>query len=968
MATRIPFAVLVIIPFIAASQHHPTDQISAEKALVQADVAYQHHQFPEARQWAQGAYTFFKAQRDTHFAQAAYQLGRSCFALQRYDTARLYFAEAAHFFPCPSIPCGDAWHYAARCAWETDQLPDAELLYKKGLEIRQSIPLGAGCDIAESRSALGDVYHAQSKYATAIEEFTLALEAQQRCSGTNSLGVARVRGNLGMSYLRQGDYAEARSQLEQCLLIQQQQLPAEHADIAQTLYYLGTTYRSMIRPEEAFFYYEKAVAIYEQVYDTTYLELASVYDGIGQYYLQQKLYEKALQYLQKMHQIMVFYGQTESKSYAFACASFGQVYLGLKKYPEAIVWFEKTVAIWRAKNPHLNSQLASMLTYLARARIKNNEFERGVAHFTEAIEIWEQLGHPYLPQGYGLLATAFKNEYVGRLDPNLLEKSRFWYKKSITNTVEQLRYETGQDALRKMLNEYSRTVFNAFHAEYLSQQRLSNDRDSALQNMWMLQEQVHGYQLLVAMQEAKARSFADIPDAERRRDSLLRTEIVALERQRMQLLLAGKPLDDAAVLTIDTKILAQKSTAERGLAELEQKYPNYTQQRYQRNMRSLAEIQEALLPGQTILSYMTGDSSVFAMVVQKTTASAYQIRLKTTLAEPISRLRKGIEGYYAGTAKSPALYEQSVTQYAAAAEQLYQTLIAPLTDALTGQIIIIPDGVLNELPFDALLTGTPGDLTNFGTYPFLVNRYRISYAYSGTTYAQVSRASGRVTGNGLLAMAPFYQSDTTLLLSARAGTENAHREGLVVLPYSGEEIKRIQPFYRDNARLFTGKAATREQFLAFAGQYPIVHLATHGYANRLTGAYSYLAFAPDAHSDGILTAGELYALRLPATLVVLSACETGTGERQTGEGVIGLVRAFVFAGAESVVASLWRVNDRSTMQLMHFFHEELNKGNDRQWALSEAKRRYISQNPGVQAHPYFWAAFTLHGATGVIGR
>ena len=967
MAIRITLAVLVFVPFMAASQPHPTDQLSAETALQQSVTAFAQQQFAEARQFAQGAYVFFREQRDTHFAKAAFQLGRSCFTLQLYDTARLYFTEAAHFFPCPSIPCGDAWHYAARCAWETDQLPDAELLYKKGLEIRQSIPPGAGCDIAESRSALGNVYHAQGKYAAAIQEFRLAIEAQQRCSGAQSLATAKVRGDLGMAYLRQGDYSQAQTHLNECLLTQQQQLPENHADIANTLYYLGTVYKSMIRPDEAFFYYEKALAMNEKLYDAHHLELASMYDAVGQYYLQQKQYDKALFHLQRMHQIMVFHHQTESKSYAFACASFGQVYLGLKNYSEAVAWFEKTVAIWRAKNPHLNSQLASMLTYLARAKVKNNQFEDGVAHFTEAIGIWETLGHPYLAQGYGLLATAYKNEYLRQPNDVFLEKSRFWYQKATEKFTNQLRYETNQESLRKMLNEYSRTAFNEQHAELLLLRRQPADERSCLNRLWALQEQVHGYQLLVAMQEAQARSFSDVSDADRQRDSVLRTDIIALERQRMQLLTGGKLLDDPAVLTLDAKIFTKKDAAERSLAELEQKYPNYTQQRYQRQMATLTEMQDALLPGQTVLSYVTGDSVVFALVVQKTTVTAHEIRLSIGLADQILQLRKGIEGYYTASAKSPALYEQSIQQYAAAAEQLYRALIAPVLDHLTEQIIIIPDGILNELPFDALLSGKPGDLTNFGTYPFWVRQHRISYAYSGTTYRQVSRAAGTARNPGLLAMAPFYQIDTTLL-SAGIGMGNNDRQGLTALPYSGEEIKRIQAFYRNHARLFTGKTATRERFLEFAGQYSILHLATHGYANRSTGAYSYLAFAPDAHSDGILTAGELYALRLPATLVVLSACETGMGERQAGEGVIGLVRAFVFAGAESVVASLWRVNDRSTMQLMHFFHEELNKGNDRQRAISEAKRRYIAQNPGLQAHPYFWAAFTLHGATGIIGR
>jgi CHAT domain-containing protein len=111
---------------------------------------------------------------------------------------------------------------------------------------------------------------------------------------------------------------------------------------------------------------------------------------------------------------------------------------------------------------------------------------------------------------------------------------------------------------------------------------------------------------------------------------------------------------------------------------------------------------------------------------------------------------------------------------------------------------------------------------------------------------------------------------------------------------------------------------------------------------------------PDA---ALLTAAELYNLNINADLVVLSACETGVGELLRGEGVISLARAFAYAGAKSIVASLWSVNDQSTMQIMENFYVELKAGKPKNIALANAKRNYLTQNPGIQAHPFFWAAF-----------
>jgi CHAT domain-containing protein len=148
-----------------------------------------------------------------------------------------------------------------------------------------------------------------------------------------------------------------------------------------------------------------------------------------------------------------------------------------------------------------------------------------------------------------------------------------------------------------------------------------------------------------------------------------------------------------------------------------------------------------------------------------------------------------------------------------------------------------------------------------------------------------------------------------------------------------------------------------------AGDYRILHLATHGRADNRVGDYAFLAFSEikDSIENELLYVKDLYNLELNADLVVLSACETGIGKLQRGEGIISLARAFAYAGAKSIVTTLWEVNDKSTSELMRYFYRELKLGKDKDEALRLARQRYFDKAAPRGLHPFFWAAFVPVG-------
>ena len=250
-------------------------------------------------------------------------------------------------------------------------------------------------------------------------------------------------------------------------------------------------------------------------------------------------------------------------------------------------------------------------------------------------------------------------------------------------------------------------------------------------------------------------------------------------------------------------------------------------------------------------------------------------------------------------------------------------------------LYLVPHDILHYLPFDALpRPETAGDR-------LLVEDYVLAYLPSAAVLVR-SQESERDPESGLLALAP----------------------GRTRLRFAQQEARQVAEFFAVRPKVLVGTAATEASFKSEAGQYRVIHLATHGYFNKLNPLLSGLELEPSRKEDGRLEVHEILGLQLNADLVTLSACETALGsgyfaEVPAGDDFVGLTRAFLYAGSPSVLATLWEVNDRSTLQLMDSFYRELGKVNKAR-ALAEAQRHMLKPG-GRYSHPYYWAPFILVG-------
>jgi len=326
----------------------------------------------------------------------------------------------------------------------------------------------------------------------------------------------------------------------------------------------------------------------------------------------------------------------------------------------------------------------------------------------------------------------------------------------------------------------------------------------------------------------------------------------------------------------------------------------------------------------------------------------------------------------------------SLEKYRVQAVKLYKELIQPAGDLLAGkhELIIIADDSLHRLPFEALISPSIASSpvavrSDNSKWPYLVREFSISYAPSVSVLASL-RDYHRGTGapqKAFVAYAdPNYDQQSTLaIIAAVRSAGDGQQLKLGRLLNSRREVEGIAKLFAKNeADLYLEDSASEENVKAKdrLSRYRIVHFSAHGLVNEMRPRFSGIVLSlpkldkdgvPLSEEDGLLSAYEILDLKLNADMVVLSACQTGVGKEIKGEGMMGLTRAFMYAGTPSVVVSLWNVNDRSAADLMVRFYRHLWKPGSENLNKAEALRKAQLEVIEMGNKPYHWAPFILVG-------
>lgn len=813
-----------------------------------------------------------------------------------------------------------------------------------------------GRNYANALNDIGFNYFAMGRYEEAEPVFREVLELRRKIYGEEHLQYASSLNNLATLYQSLKRFKEAESFSLQTLDLRRKLLGKEHTRYATSLLNLGVLYMEQDKLKQAEDLLTEALDVLaktEGVRDARYgialNNLAAVYDDQGAFEKAERVYNQAKEIRKASKD---WYG------YAATLHNMGGMYERMGNIDKAVRHFERSLEIRAEYTGRNHPSYINSMSALAALYGTQEKYEQADSLFWEAVRLSAK--GKYQAQGYDKasvealprqelvseyfcikLLNGLSQLYVKRYrleeDKKDLEAA-FQLRKAAMRISDKLRNEFSDrgDKL-KLLEQTSDWVAGSLYVVRL----LEPEGGAFSKEAFVFVEQNKSVILADALKARRARTFGYLPDSLAIREENLLRKVRRLNEKRLE-------VDKATELELADQINVLNVEVNKLKRFIEQEYPKYYKQKYASITAQAEDIQGLLNPEEALLEYFISDSTVYLFCLRPESVDIYTKRIgRDSLSQQVGRLRRALSDYELiqnDADAAFALYTETATWF-------YQQLLEPALKDLkkVKDLIIITDGELGHLPFEVFLTRPVQQKEGYSHLPYLLRDYRISYNYSATLFKE-NKEQPVVGKNGqILAIAGSYASRGNSPL----------RQRLQELPAAREEILRLEKLLKGQFLLDT--AATEATFKSIAGGFGIIHLAVHGLLNQRRPVLSGLAFQDSAGlgENNYLQAFEISKMGLQAALVVLSACETGYGKFQQGEGIMSLARAFMYAGVPSLVVSLWQVNDISTSTIIPKFYENLADGMDKAAALQAAKLHYL--RTARNTHPAYWAPFVQIG-------
>ena len=841
---------------------------------------------------------------------------------------------------------------------------EARQLHRTTLDQRRASLGEQHAALAESYNNLAMSYIDEERYAVALPYLQRALDALPAPGAVSPL-VGTLYDNLAAVYQQLGDPVRALAVRQQALAELRRTLPLGHRSIGTSAYNVGLLYNATHRYDEALPYLREGLSTLAAELPDDHPRVLSMYDGIAHALIGTGEFERADSLL--------------------------------------VAGIEATLA-----RPVPDTTTAiTLLLRAANPRLYGGSADAALARIDRAVQLLDQEHNKRGQRGAAvLLRAAIGQSRAGRHGPAMAYADLAREAYGLVDPVDWSKQPTPLSALVDVptfVEVYTAAYRRTGRVEYdelalrmleVGEQGLADLRsrvadptglldvgrrlqEAALTHQYARWQQRADTASVAAMIGAAERCHAETLRRTLRRAALGGAELLpdslvdararlADERRRWNTVARSATTSNGARAEATAKAVAALEEETALLAAARRAYPQYFAALSQDEMPSTATLQRKLTgPDRAALSYVVSDSVFFALLLRSDTVI---VRVGKVAEDSLTALVErcvsvGITAFYGltPTRRLPAMRVRTTRQFTEAAQTLHELLLAPFGAALPDTLLIVPDGPLAGLPFEALISEPPGRVGVWRSYPFVLHRHWISYGYSLGLQARAT-TTVPATPPRWVGLAPF-ADDANGNPATRRGDPDGYRPA--PLPQSGPEVRLAARLTGGEG--YYGQAADRDRFERESPRADMLHLATHAVADRRYGEESFLRFA-DTIARGRLYAHELYNRQLPARLVVLSACETALGNYLPGEGLLGLERGFAYAGVEALVATLWPVDDTKTADLMGEFYRTLLTGYRSGHALTAAKRRYLTDpttsNEGQ--HPYFWAGLVHKGHNGVL--
>jgi len=849
-------------------------------------------------------------------------------------------------------------------------------------------------------SQSGIINYRLGRFDKALENFRLSLQVKEAIYNPLADSIALGHNNLGILYKNLGLYVQSRKHLNKAISLYKLSDSIDELLLAKYYNNLGDLYVDLGDLQLGIDFLKQSLHIYEKHKTTNKFTISIVHLSLGTAYSYTGQQDKALMHSKKAHDIALALLVKGHPYLIFTRGSIAEILLNKgrkedarKLYLENLHLLSEKIAKEHIEHSTFYTNIAitylpekplKALEYFQKAKrlqrkLQGNKGHRIASTLLKIAETYFSMkdydtAHDYVQQS--IYSNTITNDHV----KSTMDQQVLLHALKLKGEILAKSNETSD--LHLALNQFNLcdsiiSIQRHIHQKYDDKIKLGSDAKniyqkgietslklyqqtkltSALHNAFRFSERSRGMILLNSFAQKPTGINSTKLDSLRSLKRINQIKTTNLEAAMHNQLLSGN-IEESDEL--QGQILKLRTSNDSIVSTIKRGFPRYHLNENEADVPSINSISNQLITkNQAMVEYFMGDSSLYIMVIRKPESlKITEVKIDSSFYACFNQYRK-------------ALSDQNVLKnarsnyynYTSAAHKLYQYLITPVKDQIeSSDLLIIPGDFLSLIPFGPLLTAeAQTEKRDYRTLPYLLKSHNISYANSATILlGHLKDKKCLQNKQKILAFAPIFDDNNRNF----SRSTDSLRSTLGPLGWTTAEVKSLGSFYE--IEQYAGKDATEKNFRHKATEFSLIHIASHSLVDDENPMYSKIAFSIDENdtiNDGYLHTFELYNTPLNAEMVVLSACNTGFGKVQKGEGVISLGYAFAYAGVPSIVVSHWQVDDKSTYLIMKEFYKSLAQGVSKSSALRKAKLTVLLKNSNsAYANPFYWSAFVAYGS------
>lgn len=806
---------------------------------------------------------------------------------------------------------------------EAEQLKDS---LQKYLE-------GDRADLGDIYGVLASIYRKAGDGGKMQDVSELSITIYQDLN--DSVYLSSAYQNLAIAFRLQGDWLKSLRYNQKSLeLWRSSKTPEKFSRIAITHTNAGRVAALLKKWDEAIFFYKAALGMKRS------RSRAHAAQGLAKVFLEISELDSAIYYWRLSQRIVDKKGKVIYPTVVTEIE--GQILLAQGKFTEALTIAKK------ARNMRFEKAILPMFSDYARGESKIAlAFEKLNQSDSALVYLEKALAYLTIPNSkkafpdnlmYKQDALPIIRQKIGVLQHTHRQTEALDLSEVVVQLIQQLRRSRLGEANKLVLNEESKRITEiacSLIGELLSETSHSAEKEGLYQRAWRISEAYHGAILVDDLWENEKFQRVQLPDSLRLKEQAHRWKI-SFYKTRFNEGIRRKVEQDS-LQKIQSYLFEEEEKYRLFRSMLAETWPIFQLDNASSSFLN-QEISFSQIPkGQKVISYFEGQDNLFILT--------YHAGKSRLLQQKIPSSYDSWTHAFANTLTGKSLDLPSYKSYTLNAEKLYRFL---LQDVLQGadieSLLLIPDGSLNRVPFEALISENKQmdgqeELPDFRNLPYLITQYEIRYIYALSILE--NRKKWKPDYDELAVFAPIYSG--SLRIPQNAAVPTSLLAELKGIDFS-ELTSAYKGFFRDNSP-----------------QYAMIHLALHGESDTTHASQSYLQFPLESGEDNRLYTHEIYNLRLPSNLISLASCEVGDGRLEAGEGLMSLGRAFRYAGAATVLSSRWKADARVTGRLFPLFYHYLAEGKASDEAFALARRDFLQDAPPSLAHPFYWANFAHWG-------